>query len=278
MKPASVGWVFKAWMLLSAGSGVTCFVVQPSRSNVNLCKFKDPSSLTTSLEQYADAGSEETNDFVFIEEDTDDDLLQGGINVQYAKLTKEHYLWMALAQAGIIATAADVVTQKMEGLTNLDLGHVLAITSVAAVFSGAFNAFWLRLIEQAFPGKEPNNVFTKAMISTFLLGCAINTAYIIGIPLLESTIFAQDGLAHLPPLDPKILLAGWSKEEFITLTKVECVMFLPYHLLAFNLVPPQMRPLTQAAMAGTFNIIVSAVTLGFFDTWIAHAQHLFGLR
>jgi len=273
----SVGYLFKLFILLSTVSCVTCFVPHSSRPTGNLpSKVKNPNSLTTVIEQYA--GSEEVNDFVLIEEAKDEDVLEGGINVQYAKLTKEHYLTMALVQAGTIATVADVVTQKMEGLPDIDLAHVLAISSVAAVFSGAFNAFWLRLIEQAFPGKAPNYVLTKAIISTLLLGGAINTAYIIGIPLLESTVFAQDGLAHLPPFDPKILLAGWSKEEFITITKIECVMFLPYHLLAFNLVPPQLRPLTQAAMAGTFNVMVSAVTLGFFDTWINHAQHLIGLR
>lgn len=272
---AAMRSLFQACLLFSAICSVDSFAAQSPRSTGNLIpKLNDPATPATVLEQYA--GAEEATDFIYVEEENKDDILNGGLNVQYAKLTKEHYLLMALVQSGAIATVADVITQKMEGLPNIDFSHVLAISCVASVFSGAFNAFWLRRIERAFPGKAPNDVFTKAMISTVLLGGAINAAYIVGIPLFESTIFAQG--VHLPPLDPKILLAGWSSEEFITLTKIECVMFLPYHLLAFNLIPPQLRPLTQAGMSATFNVMVSAVTLGFFDTWINHAQHLVGIR
>ena len=42
----------------------------------------------------------------------------------------------------------------------------------------------------------------------------------------------------------------------------------------FKFVPPQVRPLTHAAISATFNVAVSAVTLGFFDTWCERAIHL----
>ena len=70
---------------------------------------------------------------------------------------------------------------------------------------------------------------------------------------------------------PADLLAGWSPDEFVTLTKLEVCMFIPYNTLAFNFVPPRVRPLTHAIVSATFNVAVSAVTLGYFDTWCARA-------
>ena len=51
-------------------------------------------------------------------------------------------------------------------------------------------------------------------------------------------------------------------------------MFIPYNALAFKLVPPQVRPLTHAMVSATFNIAVSAVTLGYWATWCDRAAHL----
>ena len=36
-------------------------------------------------------------------------------------------------------------------------------------------------------------------------------------------------------------------------------------------VPPSVRPLTHAMISATFNVAVSAVTLGYFDAWVAKA-------
>ena len=61
---------------------------------------------------------------------------------------------------------------------------------------------------------------------------------------------------------PADALAGWSPDEFVTLTKLEICMFIPYNSLAFSYVPPRVRPLTHALVSATFNVAVSAVTLG----------------
>ena len=54
------------------------------------------------------------------------------------------------------------------------------------------------------------------------------------------------------------------------------VWTVPYNTIAFKFVPPQVRPLTHATVSATFNVAVSAVTLGYFDTWCDRAVHLFG--
>eukprot|EP00548_Thalassiothrix_antarctica_P009249 CAMPEP_0194156766 /NCGR_PEP_ID=MMETSP0152-20130528/69471_1 /TAXON_ID=1049557 /ORGANISM="Thalassiothrix antarctica, Strain L6-D1" /LENGTH=169 /DNA_ID=CAMNT_0038864675 /DNA_START=241 /DNA_END=753 /DNA_ORIENTATION=+ len=156
----------------------------------------------------------------------------------------------------------------MEGADPIDYAHVLALLSVGAFASGWFNALLLRRIEQLYPGSGTKEVITKAIISTLPLGGAINAMYLIGVPLLKTTIFAQDGEARLPPLDVDVIFQGWTVEKFITLTKIECIMFLPYHSLAFKLIHPQWRPIAQAIMAGLFSVAVSAVTLGYFNIWI----------
>jgi len=184
---------------------------------------------------------------------------------KYSVWTKNYYLFMAFLQSGIIACAADIFTQKMEGAVPIDYAHVLALLSVAAIASGWFNALLLRRIEAAYPGSGTKEVVMKAIISTLPLGGAINAMYLIGVPLLRTTVFAEEH--RLPPLDADIIFQGWTVEKFITLTKIECIMFLPYHSLAFKMISLQWRPVFQAGMAGVFSIAVSAVTLGYFNIW-----------
>ena len=51
-------------------------------------------------------------------------------------------------------------------------------------------------------------------------------------------------------------------------------MFIPYNTLAFSFVPPRVRPLTHAMVSATFNVAVSAVTLGYWDAWVRGAAQL----
>jgi len=196
---------------------------------------------------------------------------------KYSQLTQDHYLVMAFLQAGFLASSADVATQTLEGMSPIYTGHVLAMATVASTMSGAMNAIWLRQLEQAFPGTETKEVATKTLIHAVILASIINSAYLIGVPLFSEYLFPSSGQAlHLPPLDLNVLFGGWTLDEFITLTKLEVCMFIPYNTLAFKFVPPSIRPLTHAAISATFNIAVSAVTLGYFDKWVSNAMHFLG--
>jgi hypothetical protein len=191
----------------------------------------------------------------------------------YSRLTKEHYLLMALLQAGFLASVADVTTQSLESAT-LDVGHVAAMATVASIMSGAMNAIWLRQLEQAFPGTETKEVAAKTLIHAILIASIINSAYLVGVPLLSEYFYGSGGFS-LPPMDLSVLRGGWKLDEFITLTKLEILMFIPYNTLAFKFVPPSIRPLTHAAISATFNIAVSAVTLGYFNVWCERAMSTF---
>lgn len=223
----------------------------------------------------------------------------------YTQLVSEHYLPVAFSQAAVLASGADVATQLMEHSVAppasvapfafgweyvepilrswhliapptppdpVNLCHVLAMATVASTMSGGANAVWLRQLEAVFPGQTPRNIAAKTLIHAVILASIINSAYLVGVPLLT------DGFAGgFPPLtEPSAYFAGWTLPEFVTLTKLEICMFIPYNALAFRYVPPRVRPLTHACVSATFNVAVSAVTLGYFDAWCERATHVFG--
>ncbi len=208
-------------------------------------------------------------------------------STEYSRWTQEHYLVMAFVQAATLPSLADLSTQSMELASGtagaLNIGHVAAMATVASTMSGVMNAIWLRQLEDRFPGKETSMVITKTMIHAVIIASIINSAYLVGVPLLTDHVFCSDHSAWLSSLllhshntfDWSILRGGWTWDEFVILTKLEVAMFIPYNTLAFKYVPPSIRPLTHAAISATFNVAVSAVTLGYFNTWCERAmQHM----
>ena len=196
-----------------------------------------------------------------------------GFSEKYQQLQKDYYLQMAFLQAGVLASCADMATQTMEATatTTIDFGHVAAMATVASTMSGTANAIWLRQLENAFPGNDTKEVAYKTLIHAVIIASIINSAYLAFVPLLTTYLYHDGGGA----VDLSIIFSGWSLDEFITLTKLEILMFIPYNTLAFKFVPPPVRPLTHAAISATFNVAVSAVTLGYFNKWCENAMHLF---
>lgn len=190
----------------------------------------------------------------------------------YSRLTSEHYLIMAFLQAGFLASGADITTQALEGANPIDAAHVAAMATVASTMSGVMNAIWLRQLEQAFPGTKTKQVAFKTLIHAIIIASIINSAYLAGVPLFTQYVYGDSGLTAS---NLSMLFGGWSWDEFIILTKLEILMFIPYNTLAFKFVPPQIRPLTHAAISATFNVAVSAVTLGYFDAWCERASTVF---
>jgi len=211
----------------------------------------------------------------------------------YSSLTKKHYLLMAFLQSGVLASCADTLTQTMQS-GSVDLGHVGAMAFVASTMSGTWNAICLRQLESAFPGTGGREVVFKTLIHAIIIASIINSAYLVGVPMLTrlastDTVPAwcssyQDYIPYIPPFVQHLgmfeqcatpgLFSGWTIAEFITLTKLEVGMFIPYNTIAFKFVPPQIRPLTHAMISATFNVAISAVTLGYWDKWCERAAHL----
>jgi len=180
---------------------------------------------------------------------------------RYTQLTTDHYLLMAFLQAAFLASGADIATQTMEGgASSIDFSHVAAMATVASTFSGAINAVWLRQLEQTFPGTGTREVATKTLIHAIILASIINSAYLVGVPFFSTCFSPHDALLQLPHLNIATIFDSWNLDEFLTLTKLEVAMFIPYNTLAFKFVPPHVRPLTHATISATFNVAVSAIT------------------
>jgi len=195
----------------------------------------------------------------------------------YSQLTTEHYLLMAFLQAGFLASSADVTTQNLAGGAGaIDFGHVAAMATVASVMSGYMNAVWLRQLEGAFPGTQTKEVAIKTLIHAVIIASIINSAYLVFVPLFTEYVFGAGGGAGFDFADlPSVVSGRFEMDEFITLTKLELLMFVPYNTLAFKFIPPQVRPLTHAAVSATFNVAISAVTLGYFNSWCERAHNIF---
>lgn len=189
----------------------------------------------------------------------------------YQQLQKDHYLTMAFMQAGFLASFADITTQSLEG-ADINFAHVAAMATVASTMSGSLNAIFLSQLENAFPGTETKEVISKTLIHATIIAFIINSAYLVFVPFLTQNLFEAGFVA---PTALSEVFSGWSVEEFIILTKLEVMMFIPYNTIAFKFIPPSVRPLTHALVSATFNIGVSAVTLGYFDEWCDKAMHLF---
>ena len=190
----------------------------------------------------------------------------GDLGARYQQLVKDHYVPMACLQAAILAGGADIATQTLEHAQALDYSHVAAMSTVASTMSGGANAVWLRQLEDKFPGRESDAIIKKTMIHAVILASIINSAYLAGVPAL--TDIYSSGLPITEGVE------GWTLPEFVTLTKLEVCMLIPYNTLAFSFVPPRVRPLTHAMVSATFNVAVSAVTLGYWDAWVRGAAQL----
>lgn len=164
------------------------------------------------------------------------------------------YVSRSAMQAGVLGAASDAVSQGIVGIP-FDQHHVAALGLLAAVLSGGLNAVWLAGIEQAVPGSKPAAVFTKCLADFCVAGTIANSLYLVGVPLLTAT------LAGMPP-DQGDLLSGWTAPGFRSVMLLEFCTFGPYNLIAFQLVPPQIRPLTAAAVSATCTVGLSAITLG----------------
>ena len=191
------------------------------------------------------------------------------LTVGYKWFSKRNFLTLAFTQAAILAGGADILTQTMES-GSVDISHVAAMATIASTMSGVFNAMCLRQMEAKWPGKGNAEVAIKTVFHATIIASIINSAYLAGVPLLSDNIYQWTGLPDGNPL------GAWNLPEFITLTKLEVAMFIPYNTLAFSFVPPQVRPLTHALISASFNVAVSAVTLGYFDAWCARAMEVIG--
>ena len=173
----------------------------------------------------------------------------------YRRASKEHHIELAAAQSGLLGAGADAVSQMMHQLP-VDSAHVMAMAVLAAILSGACNAYWLRSLEAAVPGSSSRAVLTKTVLDFCIAGVLANSAYLVGVPAVTA-LFGGSSFADA------LATHGWTVDGFRDVMLLEALTFGPYNLCAFKMVPPRLRPLSAATVSAACTIALSGVTLGF---------------
>jgi len=138
-----------------------------------------------------------------------------------------------------------------------DFSHVAAMGTVGLVFSGFVGASWLASLERRLgSGTDHKDIVTKAAADYILYAPVANSVYLFLVPLL-SAVFAHHAQVDLGAL--ALHSANTWKEGFGSAMQLEAELFVPYNLLAFRLVPPALRPQTQACMCTAFTFGMSGL-------------------
>ena len=161
----------------------------------------------------------------------------------------------ATLQAGGLGASADAASQAMHALP-VDFAHVKAMAICAAILSGACNAAWLMTLEASVPGSSTRAVCLKTAADYAIAGTLANSAYIAFVPML-TCLFAGGTFAD------SLATGGWTPDAFRDVMLLELCTFAPYNLVAFQMVPPKLRPLSAAAVSAFCTIALSSITLGF---------------
>lgn len=138
-----------------------------------------------------------------------------------------------------------------------DFSHVAAMGTVGLVFSGLVGASWLASLEQRLgSGTNHKDIVSKAAADYILYAPVANSVYLFLVPLL-SAVFAHHAQVDLGAL--ALHSANTWKEGFGSAMQLEAELFVPYNLVAFRLVPPALRPQTQACMCAAFTFGMSGL-------------------
>jgi len=143
------------------------------------------------------------------------------------------------------------------GTLEVDPAHALAMGTIGVLVSGLVGASWLRHLEgQLGSGTGAGDVVKKSAADFFCYAPFANTAYLFFVPLL-SVIYA-----HGMPYDVNAAVATAAtvaQHGFSSAMALELMMFAPYNLLSFRLIPASFRPQTTAAACAGYTIALSSL-------------------
>lgn len=161
------------------------------------------------------------------------------------------YLSTLFVQAGILGGVSDAISQTIDGVP-VNGAHVVAMALSASVLGGIFDTIWLQTIEREVPGTNIAAVLTKTVADFVIAGSLVNSAYLLGVPILTAALSGM-------PL-PHPLFEGWTLDQFSSAMRTEAFTYTPYDLFAFRLIPPEFRPITMAVVSAINTIILSGIT------------------
>ena len=170
---------------------------------------------------------------------------RAAVSDAYLSVAQNHYLPLAAAQFAIVRGTADVLAQQLAQQPQpLDMTHACAMAATGLVVSGAGGATWLRYLEHALgSGTEPRRVMLKVFADLACWAPVVITLNLVSVSLLTGHTFdsalltAQGNLPHL-----------WG---------LEGVIFTPYNVCQFSLIPPEHRPSIKACCSFVFSVAFS---------------------
>jgi len=169
-----------------------------------------------------------------------------GLAVRYARVSRDHFLPLAAAQAGALRGASDLVGQGLQHAP-ADPTHAVAMAAIAAGVSGFGGAMWLRKLEGLYgTSTEPGVVARKTATDYVFWAPIANTAYLLGLPLLTG---------H----GAEAALSTW-QAGFVSVMLLELSIFMPYNVFAFRMIPLEARPLVQTLLSAAFTIGLCTVS------------------
>jgi hypothetical protein len=181
-----------------------------------------------------------------------EDLVKAASNLAGDFISSElRYLSTLFVQAGMLGGASDALSQAIDGVP-VNGAHVVAMALSASVLGGIFDTIWLQIIEREVPGTNIAAVLTKTVADFVIAGTLVNSAYLLGVPILTAALSGM-------PL-PHPLFEGWTLDQFASAMRLELFTYTPYDLFAFRLIPPEIRPLAMAVVSAINTIVLSGIT------------------
>ena len=186
----------------------------------------------------------------------------------YQQLSERHYLPLACVQSGCLRGGSDIVAQMLRESPVLDIAHAAAMGTTGVIISGLIGASWLRLLESELgSGVEPLDVAKKSLADYCLYAPFANSMYLLLVPALSAIYSSAPDLilcngeictADLLATAVGTASAAWA-HGFGPAMTLEAMIFAPYNLMSFRMIPSTLRPQTTAAACAGYTIALSSL-------------------
>ncbi|KAK7925570.1 hypothetical protein WMY93_007880 [Mugilogobius chulae] len=102
------------------------------------------------------------------------------------KEAARRFPWLANATLyGCMFASGDLVHQLLAKNEQMDWKHTKNVAIVGFCFQGHFNYFWLRALEQRFPGKSAQTLFKKLLLDQSFASPLATSVFYTGVSYLE---------------------------------------------------------------------------------------------
>ena len=190
---------------------------------------------------------------------------------EFAAFANEHYLPVAAVQMCLMRSLSDVFAQwyaafhevplrwmttvytecanidvDCESHFALNLEHVAVMGLVGLITSGFGGALWLRHLENELgPTDGSTTVAAKKTLCDFsFYAPTVNAVNLALVPLLCGHAFNAELVDHVVSTFPSLM-------------QLELLLFGPFNLMAFSLIPPELRPTAKAMLSFVFSVGLS---------------------